>query len=171
MTVRSPDYMIFGKWTEKRSFLMATALAKLKQQGATGSVFGDIFLEDLRKYREERLAEADLRGIFPLWNIPTRALIRDFVDSGFRAITTCVNDRWLDRRFVGRVIDDDFLNDLPPGVDPCGENGEYHSFVFDIDSETDPASQTASGAARPGDTDSPGDPFENGFWYCDLLPR
>jgi len=110
---------------------MAAVLMDLKGKGVTASVFGDIFLEDLRKYREDKLAELNLKGVFPLWKIPTDKLIREFIDSGFKAITTCVNDKYLDKSFVGRIIDDDFLNDLPDGVDPCGENGEYHSFVFD----------------------------------------
>jgi uncharacterized protein (TIGR00290 family) len=164
---------------------MAAVLTDLKNKGVTASIFGDIFLEDLRKYREEKLAEVNLKGVFPLWNIPTRQLIREFIDSGFKAVTTCVNDKYLDKSFVGRIIDDDFLNDLPDGVDACGENGEYHSFVYDAPifskpiefkkgeivyrkystSEPDDLSTVDSGTTR--NTDSP---FDNGFWYCDLLP-
>lgn len=165
---------------------METALMELKVKGVTASIFGDIFLEDLRKYREDRLAELNLKGVFPLWNIPTDTLIREFIDSGFKAITTCVNDKYLDKSFVGRIINDDFLNDLPDGVDPCGENGEYHSFVFDAPFFSSPIpfekgeivyrKYTGSATidqsnADSNDTDKAGSPFDNGFWYCDILPR
>ena len=110
---------------------MRQTLTTLQAAGATASIFGDIFLDDLRRYREARLAEIGLEGVFPLWGVPTTELIREFLGLGFKTITTCVNEKFLDRSFVGRVIDEDFLRDLPPNVDPCGENGEFHTFVFD----------------------------------------
>jgi uncharacterized protein (TIGR00290 family) len=164
---------------------MAAALMDLKNKGANASVFGDIFLEDLRKYREDKLAEVNLKGVFPLWKISTKKLIREFIDSGFKAITTCVNDKYLDKSFVGRIIDDDFLHDLPDNVDPCGENGEYHSFVFDAPFFSKPiefekgeivyrkytASEPADQSTVDSDTSNIADsPFDNRFWYCDLLP-
>jgi uncharacterized protein (TIGR00290 family) len=164
---------------------MATALLDLRSQGVSTSVFGDIFLEDLRKYREDKLAEVNLKGVFPLWKIPTVKLIREFIDSGFKAITTCVNDKYLDRNFVGRIIDDAFLNDLPGNVDPCGENGEYHSFVFDAPLFSKPvefekgeivhrkyaaATQQEQSTADANAAGNPDKPFDNGFWYCDLIP-
>ena len=156
---------------------MAAALTDLKRRGATASVFGDIFLEDLRKYREDKLAELDLTGVFPLWKIPTASLIREFIDSGFRAIVTCVNDKYIDKSFAGRIIDDAFLNDLPKGVDPCGENGEYHSFVFDAPFFSSPIQfekgemvhRKYSTSAQDGPSVNSDSPFENGFWYCDLV--
>jgi uncharacterized protein (TIGR00290 family) len=163
---------------------MAAALKDLKDKGATVSDFGDIFLEDLRKYRDEKLAELNLSGIFPLWKIPTDKLIREFIDSGFKAITTCVNDKYLDKTFVGRIIDDDFLNDLPDGVDPCGENGEYHSFVFDAPFFSKPiqykkgevvyrkyttTTQKEQSTVDSNVNNNTNNPFDNGFWYCDLL--
>jgi len=163
---------------------MTAALLDLKNKGVTASVFGDIFLEDLRKYREDKLAELNLTGVFPLWKIPTDKLIREFIDSGFKAITTCVNDKYLDKSFVGRLIDDDFLNDLPDGVDPCGENGEYHSFVFDAPFFSKPiefekgeivyrkytaSEQEKQSTVDSNVTDSTDNPFDSGFWYCDLL--
>ncbi len=163
---------------------MAAVLMDLKRKGVTASVFGDIFLEDLRKYREDKLAELNLTGIFPLWKIPTDKLIREFIDSGFKAITTCVNDKYLDKSFVGRLIDDDFLNDLPDGVDPCGENGEYHSFVFDAPFFSKPIEiekgeivyrkysasvQENQSIVDSNVKDHRDSPFDNGFWYCDLL--
>jgi len=164
--------------------VMATALLKLKHKGVTSSVFGDIFLEDLRKYREDKLTELNLTGVFPLWKIPTDKLIREFINSGFKAITTCVNDKYLDKSFVGRLIDDDFLNDLPFGVDPCGENGEYHSFVFDAPFFSEPIqfekgeivhrkyaaiAQEEKSTVDSNVANNTDNPFDNGFWYCDLL--
>jgi uncharacterized protein (TIGR00290 family) len=111
--------------------VMRKQLSDLKSQGVKASVFGDIFLDDLRTYRENKLAEVDLKGIFPLWKRDTGELIREFLELGFKTITTCVNEKYLDKSFVGRIIDEDFLKDLPKNVDPCGENGEFHTFVFD----------------------------------------
>ncbi|MDO8577934.1 MAG: diphthine--ammonia ligase [Dehalococcoidales bacterium] len=110
---------------------MAAALTGFKKDGVSSVVFGDIFLEDLRCYREENLARLGMKAIFPIWRRDTTELARSLVPSGFQAITACVDTRKLDKSFAGRLIDEQFLNDLPEGVDPCGENGEYHSFVFD----------------------------------------
>lgn len=110
---------------------MAGALAKYREAGVEEVVFGDIFLQDLREYREGKLAPAGMRGIFPIWMRSTRELVRSFISLGFKAMTTCVDTRALGGEFVGRMIDERFLADLPPSADPCGENGEYHSFVFD----------------------------------------
>jgi uncharacterized protein (TIGR00290 family) len=90
---------------------------------------GDLFLEDVRAYREERLARAGKRGVFPVWGRDTGELAREFVASGFEAIVCCVDPRALDASFAGRAYDDRLLDDLPPSVDPCGENGEFHTFV------------------------------------------
>jgi uncharacterized protein (TIGR00290 family) len=163
--------------------IIAITLTELKNKGATASVFGDIFLEDLRKYREAKLSEINLKGIFPLWKIPTDKLIREFIDLGFKAIITCVNEKYLDKSFVGRVIDYDFLKDLPNNVDPCGENGEFHSFVFDgpifkepilfekgeiVYKKYTPAKQEDNSTynCNTTDKDNQSNPFENGFWYC-----
>ena len=109
---------------------MARMLQKHRDSGVTAVAFGDIFLEDLRKYREDKLKLADMSAVFPIWKRETRELARSFISRGFRAITTCVDTAALDGRFVGREIDEGFLLELPAGVDPCGENGEYHSFVY-----------------------------------------
>lgn len=156
--------------------VMEKTLLDLKLQGVTTAAFGDIFLEDLRQYREDKLAAMQIKVIFPIWKIPTQSLIKEFIDKGYKAIVTCVNDACLDKSFAGRIIDYDFVKDLPPNVDPCGENGEFHSFVFDAPYFSSPipfekgevvykkytSSQT--------NTDSQATPFDNGFWYCDLLP-
>lgn len=164
--------------------VLTTELKYLVAQGATHSMFGDIFLEDLRKYREEQLAKIGLQGVFPLWKIPTDQLIRDFIDAGFRTIVTCVNEKYLDKSFAGRVIDQDFLNDLPADVDPCGENGEFHTFVFDgplfrepIAIEKGEVVYRKYEAPKQDDTsndcfkkeDDRNDPYAFGFWYCDVL--
>lgn len=111
--------------------MMKVQMDQVKQEGITESVFGDIFLEDLKTYREQRLAEVGLSGNFPLWKRDTIELVHEFIDLGFRTMVVSVDGSKLDKSFAGRVIDRDFLNDLPEGIDPCGENGEFHSFVFD----------------------------------------
>lgn len=111
--------------------IMRKETSALFEEGFTHSVFGDIFLEDLKTYREKQLSEVGLKAVFPLWRRDTSSLMHDFLAAGFKAITVCVNEKVLDSSFCGKVIDKDFLNSLPQNVDPCGENGEYHSFVFD----------------------------------------
>ncbi len=110
---------------------MSQAWDEAVQNGIDTIAFGDIFLQDLKEYRERQLAARSLKCLFPLWQRSTTELVRTFIDLGYRAMTTCVDPRKLDASFAGRIIDDEFLNDLPEGVDPCGENGEFHSFVFD----------------------------------------
>ncbi len=110
---------------------MGKAFSKIRHRGIHRVAFGDIFLEDLRDYREHQLAVSGLTCLFPLWKKPTRSLARTFMDEGFRAVTVCVDSKVLDKSFVGRCFDMAFLDDLPSGVDPCGENGEFHTFVFD----------------------------------------
>lgn len=162
---------------------MRETLSGLKKDGITSSVFGDIFLEDLRTYRENRLSELGILGIFPLWKQPTDSLIHEFLDLGFKTITTCVNEKYLDKSFVGRVIDADFLKDLPANVDPCGENGEFHTFVYDGPIFSNPiefqkgeivlrkyeAPKTEDDADQCF-SDKKEDPSKYGFWYCDLIP-
>jgi diphthamide synthase (EF-2-diphthine--ammonia ligase) len=108
---------------------MRDATARLKAEGITHMVFGDLFLEDIRAYREERLREAGMTGVYPLWGRDTAELARDMIASGLVAHLTCVDPRRLDRSFAGRRFDASLLADLPPGVDPCGENGEFHTVV------------------------------------------
>ena len=110
--------------------LMREKLESFMSQGVTHSAFGDIFLEDLKNYRVEKLSEVGLSGLFPIWNRDTTELYQEFVDLGFRSIVVAVDGSKLGKTFVGRELDESFLRDLPSSVDPCGENGEYHSFVF-----------------------------------------
>ncbi|MGE5243445.1 MAG: ATP-binding protein [Betaproteobacteria bacterium] len=110
---------------------MAAVVARAVSEGCTGMAFGDLFLEDIRRYREERLAGSGIMPVFPLFGADTAALARDMVASGLRARLTCVDPRALDRSFAGREFDQKLLTDLPAEVDPCGERGEFHTFAYD----------------------------------------
>jgi len=115
---------------EQYETIMRAAVAGFVSDGFTHVAFGDLFLEDVRRYREERLAGSGLEPLFPIWKTrSTRALAQDMVAAGLRATLTCVNPNQLDRAFAGRTFDQSLLDDLPAGVDPCGENGEFHSFA------------------------------------------
>ncbi len=107
----------------------AAALAPLIESGITGVAFGDLFLADVRAFREAQMQALGLDALFPLWGMPTDALAAGFIASGQRAILCCVDAEQLDPEFLGRAYDAELLADLPPGVDPCGENGEFHTFV------------------------------------------
>ncbi len=168
---------------EEYEACMSEHMTTLKNEGAQHSIFGDIFLEDLRAYRETKLQEVEIEGVFPLWKRPTKELIREFLDLGFKTVVTCVNDQLLDKSFAGRIIDEDFLNDLPEGVDPCGENGEFHTFVFDGPIFNEPIAYSigevvhrkyeVKESKEEADYDCEPDPKKvvPGFWYCDLLPK
>jgi len=110
---------------------MRQSLEQFREQGVTTAVFGDLFLQDIRAYREERMSRIGMRCLFPLWGKPTQETARRFLDLGFRSIVVCVDTKVLDGSFTGRDYDRDFIQNLPPGVDPCGENGEFHTFVYD----------------------------------------
>ncbi|WP_238388023.1 diphthine--ammonia ligase [Hymenobacter sediminis] len=164
---------------------MRATLAPLQAKGIQRAVFGDIYLEDLRHYREQQLAQVGMHAVFPLWQRPNADLLREYLDLGFRAVVVCVNEKYLDASFCGRLLDEDFLRDLPAGVDSCGENGEYHSFVFDAPYFSSPIpfqrgelvrrtyqapASTTTDAASSEDAAPASSPFVTGFWYCDLLP-
>ncbi len=110
---------------------MGEALAGFRSRGVETVVFGDLFLEDIREYREAQLAKAGMRGMFPVWGRKTDEFAAEFIELGFRAVVVCLDPRKLGDSFAGRPFDKDFLEDLPSGVDPCGENGEFHTFVHD----------------------------------------
>jgi uncharacterized protein (TIGR00290 family) len=124
-------YITKNSSNEDYELKMTDKLIYYQGLGVTSVAFGDIFLEDLRKYRETNLARLKLKGIFPLWKRNTLDLAHTFIDLGFKAVITCVDSKMLDKSFAGRVYDKRFLSELPFGVDPCGENGEFHSFVYD----------------------------------------
>jgi uncharacterized protein (TIGR00290 family) len=137
---------------------MEAALRAEIAAGVEAVAFGDIFLQDLREYREGNLARVGLQAIFPVWKRDTRQLSREFCDLGFRAIAVCINPRKLDCSFAGRELTPEFFADLPPNVDPCGENGEFHTFVFD-----GPIFSHAIAVERGEVVD------RDGFVFCDLL--
>jgi len=140
----------------------------LKAQGCEQAIFGDIFLEDLKVYREQQLAREGITCVFPLWQQDSRQLVKEFIGAGFKSIVVCVNDKYLDRSFCGRVIDEQFIRDLPAGVDPCGENGEFHSFCVDGPVFSRPlAVKTGEYVYRQ--YDQPNGEGKYGFWYVDLL--
>jgi len=138
---------------------MEEALRGQWNRGVRRVVFGDIFLEDLRVYREQNLARIGMAGIFPLWKQDTRALARHFLETRFRAVAVCVDTRVLDASFAGRELDESFFSDLPPGVDPCGENGEFHTFVYEGPVFTAPLSIRRGEVVQRGP-----------FAFCDLIP-
>jgi uncharacterized protein (TIGR00290 family) len=162
---------------------MSACLLNYKSCGVTSCVFGDIFLEDLRRWREDNLAQIGLRGIFPLWKNDSRQLIREFIALGFGSVVCCVNDAYLGEDAVGRKIDGDFITSLPSAVDVCGENGEFHSFAFAGPVFEQPVKFTVGEKVyRPVATTHPDDAGSSsyvcpsgprptkGFWFCDLLP-
>jgi uncharacterized protein (TIGR00290 family) len=116
---------------EEYNFKMQTVLEKYSAHGINKVVFGDIFLEDVRSYREKNLKKIGMTGIFPLWKRDTSELAQIFINLGFKAIITCIDTKALDKTFISRAFDEQFLKDLPTNIDPCGENGEFHTFVYD----------------------------------------
>jgi len=153
-------------------------LQKLKKEGITHSIFGDIFLEDLKVYRDERLAEIGMTGIYPLWKRDTHELIDEFLALGFGTVIACTQARL--EAFAGREISHQLISELPGDVDVCGENGEFHTFVFkgpifknEINYKTGEKVFKEYAAPKSNDdTCFSSDPVKtiSGFWYCDLLP-
>ena len=167
---------------------LRAVIAPFRDRGIDGVAFGDIFLEDLRQWREVVLAEIGVTGIFPLWKNDTVQLAQEFVARGFKAVICCANDAHLGEADAGRPLDARFFASLPADVDPCGENGEYHSFVHDgpvfrrpvafelgakvyrpiltsTDEEEDEAAQTEPAIPRPA---AHGTSLTKGFWFVDL---
>lgn len=138
---------------------MAQAFACPPLSDVQAVAFGDLFLEDVRAYREQRLTAAGKRGLFPLWGRDTSVLARDFVAAGFQAIIVCVDPRVLDASFAGRAYDEQLLADLPASVDPCGENGEFHTFVHAGPIFTEPIACTTGELVE-----------RDGFVFCDVIP-
>ena len=161
---------------------MSACLLAHKARGVTGVVFGDIFLEDLKRWREENLARVGLRGVFPLWKQDTGALIREFIALGFGSVICCTSDAYLDDKALGRNIDAEFVASLPADVDPCGENGEFHSFAFAGPVFKQPVRfRVGEKVYRPLEPTHPGAVSSTacppsttrqakGFWFCDLHP-
>jgi uncharacterized protein (TIGR00290 family) len=160
-----PEVSSMSVYDEK----MDEAMDFLLGRGITHSIFGDIFLEDLREYRESQLARKSMKGVFPLWKMSTSELIEELVFRGFRAITVCVDASKLGAEFCGREVDEAFVRDLPPNIDPCGENGEFHTFVYDAPCFKNPI-PVRKGQVVYREYRSNGDSaWSNRFFYCDLL--
>jgi uncharacterized protein (TIGR00290 family) len=172
--------------------VLRTTLSMFKDRGITNVIFGDIFLQDLRQWREGLLSSLGMTGLFPLWKEDTRALAQEFVERGFKGIVCCVDDAHLQKSDVGRALNADFFVGLPTGVDVCGENGEYHSFIHDGPIFQQPVAfeigetvyrplSTAAEAGNLSGTNSPstgpaipvpsapGPTATKGFWFVDLL--
>lgn len=163
--VRLPE-MPDMKTYEKTMF---EEVSKLKAEGITHSIFGDIFLEDLKVYRENQLTKIGMEAVFPLWKRDSLTLVKEFIDLGYKTIVVCAQDDLQD--FCGRVIDHSFLNDLPKHIDPCGENGEFHTFVFDGPIFNQPINFEVGELVyktfpTPNENDEP-----SGYWYIDLIPK
>lgn len=144
---------------EQYGLLMGEALAPLARDGVTHVVFGDLFLEDVRAYREQNLARAGMQALFPLWHLDTRELAREMIRSGLRARITCVDPRKVDASLAGRAWDMDLITSLPCDVDPCGENGEFHTLVTHGPMFPSPV------RVAPGETVE-----RDGFVFTDMLP-
>lgn len=154
-------YLTKNSSNEEYDSRMRETLLQYKNKADVSSVcFGDIFLEDIREYRENNLSKAGMDGIFPLWKRNTTELAHEFMKKGFKSIITCIDSNAIDKKFAGRKFDEDFLNELPEKVDPCGENGEFHSFVYDGPIFQKPiAVETGEIVLR-----------HERFYFCDLLP-
>ena len=139
---------------------MGLAIGRARTEGITHMIFGDLFLEDIRRYREERLAGTGITPVFPLWGFDTRQLAEEMVDGGLRALLTCVDPSKLDASFAGRCFDAALLADLPADVDPCGENGEFHTFAYQGPMFRSPI-EAVTGVMVERD----------GFVFADVLPR
>lgn len=161
--------------------LMMDKLKPYRERGINCCAFGDIFLEGLRKYREEKLTEVNMEAIFPLWNMRTDELAREFIDLEFKAVISSVDGSKLDSSFVGREFNHQFLKDLPDHVDPCGEHGEFHSFVYDGPIFDAPVSvkkgkvvertyESTKDSTHTFSDDSDQD-SKVSYWFIDLLPE
>lgn len=147
-----------GSSNEEYQQRLGRALADACAEGIHTVAYGDLFLEDIRRYREEVLAREEMRAVFPLWGRPTDRLAEEFLRLGFRAVITCVDGEQLDGSFAGREYDGALLHDLPAGVDPCGENGEFHTFVYDGPGFREPVRFRRGGTVVR----------DNRFHFCDL---
>lgn len=136
------------------------ALLKYKQLGIRDVVFGDLFLEEIKKYREDLLGKIGMECVFPIWKRDTVKLAKRFIELGFKAITVCVDSYVLGEEFAGREFNKQFLNDLPEGIDPCGENGEFHTFVYDGPILKNPIDHELGEIVLR----------DKRFYYCDILP-
>ena len=157
----SPDDAIYKQ-------AMLQTLTGMKEQGITVAAYGDIFLEDLKQYREQQLAQVGMAGLFPLWKKNTKDLVRQVEDAGIEAIVVCVNEKYLGKEYLGKKIDTAFLNSLPGNVDPCGENGEFHTFVYNAPFFSAPIPITIGEIVHKTYTSSENSEWDTGFYFLDV---
>lgn len=148
---------------------MQETLTQLKKEDVTTAAFGDIFLEDLKVYREQQLAAVGIDALFPLWKRDTRELVAAVEDAGIEAIIVCTNAKYLGQDFLGRKIDRQLLADLPDNVDPCGENGEFHTFVYNAPFFSAPIPITIGEAVYKQYDSGDGKAWDTGFWFLDVM--
>lgn len=157
---------------------MKKITTQLKSEGLENAIFGDVLLEDLRAYRDKKLAEVGITGVYPLWKRNTKEVVKEFLNLGFKAITVCVNAKLLDKEFVGRVVDEQFIKDLPKNIDVCGENGEFHTFCYDGPIFKKPIAFKVGKKVLKTHTPTKNDDenclssssnVDYSFWYCNLI--
>ncbi|MBI4945853.1 MAG: diphthine--ammonia ligase [Bacteroidetes bacterium] len=154
---------------------MEETLLRFKSEGIHHVIFGDIFLEDLRKYREDNLAKVGMKAVFPLWKQDTRKLLEEFLALKFKTVICCTNDAYLGEEWAGRIIDNEFLSSLPANADACGENGEYHTFCFNGPLFKNPINISAGEkiykplVIKTTDDCSLSASATKGFWFCELV--
>lgn len=160
----SPDDSLYAAAMQK-------ALDELKGEGIRSSAFGDIRLEDLRKYREGQLKQAEFEAVFPLWGIDSLELVQMIEQTGIEAVIVCVNEKYLGREFLGRKVDAALLADLPANVDPCGEYGEFHTYVYNAPYFSRPIAWRSGEIVHKVYThENVGTPWDKGFFFMDVLP-
>jgi uncharacterized protein (TIGR00290 family) len=156
---------------EEYDRIISEELTNAQEKDISISIFGDIFLEDLKEYREKQLQKKGFTAAFPLWKRDTTEIAKEFIELGFKSIIVSVDSRYLDKSFAGRIYDELFIEDLPKNVDPCGENGEFHSFVFNGPIFKNPIpfkkGEIVYKEYKSHDKKKPDEKF--GFWYCDLI--
>ena len=157
---------------------METVLLQARSEGIDNVIFGDIFLEDLRVYRENNLSKVGMKGVFPLWKMDTTTIIEDFIRQQFKTVICCTNDGYLGEEWAGREINNSFIEQLPSNVDPCGENGEFHSFCYDgplfknkIEIALGGKVYKALDVNVSSDYAHPSNVKTKGFWYCEVLSK
>jgi uncharacterized protein (TIGR00290 family) len=158
----SPDDLLYKK-------AMTEILSGLKKDGVVAAAYGDIFLDDLRQYREDQLSQIGLQSLFPLWKMNTRELVRMVEDAGIEAIIVCVSEKHLGKEFLGQKINADLLSSLPANVDPCGENGEFHTFVYNAPFFSEPIPiATGEIVYKNYDAVTSGQAWDTGFYFLDV---
>jgi uncharacterized protein (TIGR00290 family) len=152
-------FITAGATNDDYEAAMAEALVEARASGVEAVAFGDLFLADIRAYRDRMMAENAMDALYPVWGRETGGFVRDFIVAGFKAVIVCVDTAQLDAAFAGRAVDAGLLSDLPAGVDPCGENGEFHTFVYDGPNFAQPVPIAIGERVN-----------RDGFCFCDLQP-